>query len=128
MSFRIIVRINDIHPAVDYLLVTVAARNAARSRVLRESDTHNTSVLHNKEVEFEFAEGEIRVNEPFYACVTILGHAPGWSTCKIGKNSPEHKPENIELPLRNIAEYWRYVEEDNPDPILDVDEDWIFNP
>jgi hypothetical protein len=128
MSLRVIVRINDIHWAIDYLLITVAARNASKSRVLNESGSPTPPILHNKEVEFEFADGEIRVNEPFYACVTILGHAPGWSTCKIGKNSPEHRPETITLPLREISEYRRYAEVDEADPIEDVDEDWIFNP
>jgi hypothetical protein len=128
MSLRVIVRINDIHWAVDHLLVTVAARNVSKSRVLNESDSPTPPILHNKEVEFEFADGEIRVNEPFYACVTILGHAPGWSTCKIGKNSPERRPETITLALRDISEYWRYAEVDEADPIEDIDEDWIFNP
>jgi hypothetical protein len=53
--------------------------------------------------------------------VTILGHAPGWSICKIGKNSPKRKPETITLLLGAISEYWRYAEADEADPI----EEWM---
>ena len=74
--FRVIVRINDIHWAVDYLLVIVAARNASQSKVLNESDVSHSPPLHDREIQFEFPEGIIRENEPFYVCATILGHAP----------------------------------------------------
>jgi hypothetical protein len=85
--FKVIVKINDIHWAVDYLLVNIVARNKSKSKVLNQSNTPSSPALHNKEVEFEFSGGEIRTNEPFYACVTILGHVTRWSVCKIGKNS-----------------------------------------
>ena len=49
-----------------------------------------------------------------------------WSVCKIGKNSPEHRPETVPLRLRDIESYWRYAEINEEDPIQDVDEDWIF--
>jgi hypothetical protein len=125
--FRIIVRINEIHWAVDYFLVTVAARNTSKSRVLNESNAPQSPPLHDRETEFEFPDGEISVNEPFYVCATILGHAPSWSVCKIGKNSPENRPETVTLCLRNIDNYWRYAEVNESDPIQDVDEDWIYN-
>ena len=124
--FKVIVKINDIHWAVDYLLVNVVARNKSKSRVLNQSNTPSSPVLHNKEVEFEFSDGEIRLNEPFYTCVTILGHGARWSACKIGKNSHEKRPETVIIPLRDIAEYWQYAENNEADPIEDVDEDWIF--
>ena len=124
--FRVIVHISDIHWAVDYLLVTVAARNALQSKVLNESDVSHSPPLHDREIQFEFPEGKIRENEPFYVCATILGHAPSWSVCKIGKNSPEHRPETVPLRLRDIESYWRYAEINEADPIQDVDEDWIF--
>ena len=124
--FKVIVKINDIHWAIDYLLITVAARNISRSKVLNESNTPSSPVLHNKEVNFEFPDGEIRINEPFYVCATILGHAPKWSVCKIGKNSPEKRAESVNLPLRDITEYWKYAENNEADPIEDVDQDWIF--
>jgi uncharacterized protein YcsI (UPF0317 family) len=124
--FKVIVKINDIHWAVDYLLVNVVARNKSKSKVLNQSNTSSSPVLHNKEVQFEFSNGEIRTNEPFYACVTILGHGTRWSVCKIGKNSDEKRPETVIVPLRDIPEYWQYAENNEADPIEDVDEDWIF--
>ena len=124
--FKVIVKINDIHWAVDYLLANVVARNKSKSKVLNQSNTPSSPVLHNKEVEFEFSNGEIRTNEPFYACVTILGHGTRWSVCKIGKNSEEKRPETVIVPLRDIPEYWQYAENNEADPIEDVDEDWIF--
>ena len=124
--FKVIVKINDIHWAVDYLLVNVVARNKSKSKVLNQSNTPSSPVLHNKEAEFEFSNGEIRTNEPFYACVTILGHGTRWSVCKIGKNSDEKRPETVIVPLRDIPEYWQYAENNEADPIEDVDEDWIF--
>jgi hypothetical protein len=125
--FRVIVRVNDIHWAVDYLLVAAAARNTSRSRVLNESNAPHSPPLHNIETQFEFQDGEINVNEPFYVCATILGHTPGWSVCKIGKNSPKNRPETVTLQLRDINDYWKYAEINEADPIQDVDEDWIYN-
>ena len=119
--------IDDIHWAVDYLLVTIAARRISKSSVLNESDSSHSPPLHNKEVEFEFPDGEIRVGEPFYVCVTILGHAPRWSVCKIFRNSPENRPEILSVNLRDIDEYWRYASANDDDPIQDVDKDWIWN-
>jgi hypothetical protein len=52
--FRVIVHIKDIHWAVDYLLVTVAARNASQSKVLNESDVSHSPPLHDREYNLIF--------------------------------------------------------------------------